>query len=229
MDMSAVLEGKQELSESRKAFLVKTYNHLFGAILLFTGLEVFYFTSGFARQISGAMMNNWLLVLGGFMLVSWMARSAAYKAKSRQSEYAALGAFVFVESIIFAPLLLMAEMYAPGAIQSAAVTTLIGFAGLTWLALSTGKDFSFLGSFLKWAGIGALAAIVSSLIFGFTLGTLFSVLMIFVAGAAILFDTSVILREFPEDRYVAASLELFASVALLFWYVLRLFMAFGRD
>ncbi len=49
--------------------------------------------------------------------------------------------------------------------------------------------------------------------------------MIGLAGAAILYDTSKVLRDYPEDRYVAASLQLFASVALMFWYVLRLFMS----
>jgi FtsH-binding integral membrane protein len=33
------------------------------------------------------------------------------------------------------------------------------------------------------------------------------------------------LLAYPEDRYVAASLELFASVALLFWYLLRLYLS----
>ena len=46
--------------------------------------------------------------------------------------------------------------------------------------------------------------------------------MVAFAGAAILYDTSNVLRHYPEDRYVAASLELFASTALMFWYVLRL-------
>jgi FtsH-binding integral membrane protein len=49
--------------------------------------------------------------------------------------------------------------------------------------------------------------------------------MIGFAGAAILYDTSNIMRNYPEDRYVAAALELFASIALMFWYVLRLFMS----
>ncbi len=48
------------------------------------------------------------------------------------------------------------------------------------------------------------------------------------AGAAVLYDTSNVLRHYPEDRYVAASLQLFASVAVMFWYVLRIFMA-SRD
>ena len=73
--------------------------------------------------------------------------------------------------------------------------------------------------------IGALLLIVSSVLFGFQLGTLFTVLMIVVAGAAILYDTSNVLRHYPADRHVGAALQLFASIALLFWYVLQFFMS----
>ena len=53
------------------------------------------------------------------------------------------------------------------------------------------------------------------------------VAMIGFAGAAVLYDTSNIMHHYPQDRYVAASMALFASIALMFWYILRLFM--GRD
>ncbi len=78
---------------------------------------------------------------------------------------------------------------------------------------------------LMWGGVVAMLAIVGGILFGFELGTWFSVAMIGFAGAAILYDTSNVLHHFPEDRYVGAALQLFASVALMFWYVLRLFMA----
>ncbi len=45
------------------------------------------------------------------------------------------------------------------------------------------------------------------------------------AGAAILYDTSNVIHHYPSDRYVGAALQLFASVAMMFWYVLRLFMS----
>jgi FtsH-binding integral membrane protein len=48
--------------------------------------------------------------------------------------------------------------------------------------------------------------------------------MIGFAGVAVLYDTSNIIHNFPEDRYVAAAMQLFASIALMFWYVLRLMM-----
>ena len=71
----------------------------------------------------------------------------------------------------------------------------------------------------------ALVAIVAGVIFGFNLGTWFSVGMVGLAGAAILYDTSNIIRRFPEDKHVGAALQLFASVALMFWYVLSLFLS----
>ena len=83
----------------------------------------------------------------------------------------------------------------------------------------------FLRGMLVWGGILALVAIVAAVLFGFELGTWFSVAMIGFAGAAVLYDTSNILHHYPEDRYVGAALALFASIALMFWYVLRLFMS----
>jgi FtsH-binding integral membrane protein len=103
-----------------------------------------------------------------------------------------------------------------------------GFAGLTGIAFWTRKDFSFLGGLLKWGGILALVTIVAGVIFGFSLGVFFSVAMVGLAGASILYDTSNVMHRYPEDRYVGAALELFASVAMMFWYVLRIFIGSRR-
>lgn len=212
--------------DARATFLTRTYIHLFGAIIAFVLIEVGLFTSGLAEPIARSMLSvNWLFILGGFMIVSWFASRAAFSAKSMAAQYAALGAFVFAEALIFVPMLYIANAYAPGAIESAAMVTLIGFAGLTAVAFLSRKDFSFLGGMLKWGMVVALVAIVGGVIFGFNLGTWFSVAMVGLAGAAILYDTSNIIRHFPEDRHVGASLQLFASVALMFWYVLRIFLS----
>ena len=213
--------------DARAAFLVRTYTHLLGAILLFAGIEIFFFTSGLAVPMAEAMLGtSWLLVLGGFVVVSWFASSAAARAESKAAQYAALVAFVLAEAIIFVPLLVLAAYnVGPSVIGAAAWTTLLGFSVLTAIVIFTGKDFSFLGGIVKW-GMGlALVAIVVGVLTGFNLGTWFSVAMIGLAGAAILYDTSKVLHSYPEDRYVSAALQLFASVALMFWYVLRLFMS----
>lgn len=213
----------------RSAFVTRTYAHLTGAIFAFTLIEVALFKTGLAQSMAKAMLGaSWLLVLGGFMLIGWLASRAAHTARSLPIQYAALAAYVVAEAIIFIPLLYIANSFAPGTIGSAAVVTFLGFAGLTAIVFVTRKDFSFMRGLIFWGGIVALLAIAGGVIFGFQLGTWFSVAMVGLAGAAILYDTSNVLHHYSEDRYVAAALELFASVALMFWYVLRLFLA-SRD
>jgi FtsH-binding integral membrane protein len=222
--------ARHEYVADRSAFVLKTYLHLFGAIGVFTLLEVFFFTSGVAQNIMTlipAGQYGWLAVLGAFMVVSWLASRAAHTATSLAAQYAALGLFVLAWALIFVPLLAVANAAFPGAIQSAVLVTLTGFTGLTAVAFITRKDFSFLRGVLFWGGVCALLLIVASVVFGFTLGTIFMVAMIAFAGTAILYDTSNILLHYSEDRYVGAALALFASVALMFWYVLRLFI--NRD
>jgi uncharacterized protein len=213
-------------AESRGTFVSRTYTHLFSAIAAFTLIEVILFRTGLAATINNALLSvSWLFVLGGFILVAWLASRAAHMATSKAAQYAALGGFVLAEAIIFIPLLYAADRTAPGAIASAAVVTFFAFAALTVIVFMTRKDFSFLRTAIIWGGIVALALIAAGVVFGFHLGTVFSVAMVALAGAAILYDTSNVLHHYPQDRYVAAALQLFASVALMMWYVLRIFMS----
>jgi len=211
--------------DRRSAFIWRTYSHVALSIAAFTLIEMWLFQSGRADQIAPALAGNWLLVLGAFMIVGWLASHVALRVESRQLQYLALGGFIVAEAVIFTPMLWMAMQLQPGMIQSAAGVTLLGTAGLTAVAMITRKDFSFLRGLLFWGAMLALVAIVGGLLFGFQLGTWFSVAMIGFAGAAVLYDTSNILHHYPEDRHVAAALSLFASIALMFWYVLRLFMS----
>ncbi len=215
--------------QSRGRFIARTYNHLFAAICAFTLIEIGLFKSGVADSMASVMLgHSWLWVLGGFMVLSWFARSVVHTATSKAAQYAALGAYVIGQALVFVPLLWIADKYAPGAIASAAIITFIAFTALTLIVFLTRKDFSFLRGILMWGGIIALTTIVGGIIFGFMLGTFFSVAMVGLAGAAILYDTSNVLHHYPEDRYVGASLELFASVALMLWYVLQLLMSSRR-
>jgi len=212
--------------ETRSAFIWRTYSHVALAILAFVGIESWLFTSGLAEQIVAVMGGvNWLLILGAFMIVGWGATHVAHTVESQALQYAALAASVVAWSVIFVPMLWMANAYGDGLIESAAGVTLIGVAGLTTVVFITRKDFSFLRGMLFWGGMLALVAIIGAVLFGFELGTWFSVAMIGFAGAAVLYDTSNVLHHYSEDRHVAAALQLFASIAMMFWYVLRLFMS----
>jgi len=219
--------------EARAEFIRRTYTHLAMAILAFIGLEVIFFQSGLARSLSAAVYGagriGWLVVLFGFMGVSWMADKWAHSSTSLGIQYTGLSVYVLAESLIFVPILYYASLLPGDIIPMAAIITGLLFLGLTVTAFTTRKDFSFLGPILTIGGCVALGIIVASCLFGFNLGLLFSGAMVLFAAGAILYYTSNILLHYNTEQYVAASLSLFASVALLFWYVLRILMRLSRN
>lgn len=216
--------------ESRATFIVRTYLHLLGAIVAFVALEVAIFATGANLVMTETMLSvNWLFVLGAFLIVGWLASRVAVRAESKPAQYLALAVYVVAEAVIFVPMLTIVAIRVDGGIESAALITLAGFLGLTWVAFATRKDFSWLGGLVRWGMICALLLIVGGAIFGFRLGTFFSIAMVALAGAAILYDTSNVLHHFRESRYVGAALALFASIALMFWYVLQLILSFSDD
>ena len=213
--------------QARATFIGRVYTHLFGALAAFALIEVGLFATGLAEPLAVAMLRlPWLLILGAFMIGGNLATSFAHKAGSKSTQYIALLVYVVLQALIFVPLLYVAESYSGGGvIASAGFVSLAGFAGLSAIGIFSRKDFSFLGALIKWGFVIALLAIVGSVIFSFSLGLVFSVAMVGLAGASILYTTQRILHEYPEDMYVGASLQLFAAVALLFWYVLQIFMS----
>lgn len=229
---SESLPAAQAHADARAAFIRRTYLHLAGAVGLFVLLEMLLLGSALPKYMLGFIGDNpygWLLFLGAFILAGWLARSLAASGASASAQYAGLGLYVVAEAVIFIPLLYIAAFHSsPDILPNAAIITGLLFAGLTAVAFTTRKDFSFLRGILTIGGFVALGAIVGAVIFGLTLGLFFSVAMVALAAAAILYDTSKILLHYPTDRHVAASLELFASVALLFWYVLRIMMSMSR-
>ncbi|MEL7038251.1 MAG: Bax inhibitor-1 family protein [Cyanobacteria bacterium J06592_8] len=222
----------QSRPSERAKFIQQTYIHLAGAVGSFVLVEILLFQTGIAKAltmfVSGSRFS-WFMILGAFALLGWFSRSLTAKADSVETQYAGLGIYVLAEALIFAPILYIAAYFSdPTVLPTAAILTSLLFAGLTAIALTTKTDFTFLGGILKIGGFVALGLIVCSILFGFTLGLLFSVVMVVFASAAILYDTSKIMRHYSTQHYVAASLELFASVALLFWYVLQIVMSLSR-
>lgn len=215
----------------RAGFIRRTYGHLAGAILAFIAVEALLFQTAIAEMMMNLLASSqysWLIVLGAFMGISYMADRWTQSGASLQTQYAGLGLFVLAEAIIFVPLLYMAAAVSGSdVIVSAGLITLLLFTGLTFTVLTTKKDFSFLGGFLKIAFFVALGVIVASILFGFNLGVLFASVMVIVAAASILYNTSNVLHRYHPSQHVAASLTLFASIALLFWYILRIFMGGG--
>ncbi|MGB0929764.1 MAG: Bax inhibitor-1/YccA family protein [Chitinophagales bacterium] len=227
------LYADRSSATERAEFIKKTYSHLALAILGFIGVEALFLSTpaivAAGLWFVGGM--QWLLLLGGFMFVTNMADNWAQTSTDKNKQYMALALYVVAEAFLFVPLLYIAgSMTGGGAlIQQAGLMTAALFTGLTAIAFFSNKDFSFLKSFLTVGFIIAFGLIVAGLLFGFDLGLFFSGAMVLLAVGTILYQTSNIIHKYSTDQYVAASLGLFASFMLLFWYILSILMRMGGD
>ena len=230
--MSATPLGYQPVATlddaARGTFITRVYQHLLVALGAFILFEALLFNLGVAEAMWDFFATNgaaWLLLLGGFMIVNWLATTAAHDVLEPSRQYAGLFATAAAQALIFAPFLYYFFEVQPNGdstVVAAALITAAGFAGLTAVAFVTRRDLSFIRPLLLWGGVSALVLILAAVVFGLTLGIWFSVAMIALAGGSILYTTQTIIRRYPAEAYVGASVQLFASVMLLFWYVLRL-------
>jgi FtsH-binding integral membrane protein len=235
----------------RVAFLRKTYGLLGVSLIAFAAITagMMRFATatswGFAKWAIFSGPWNWLLVLGLFMLVGYLAERLARSETSRGLQYLGLGVFVFAEAMLLQPLLWIlmikfgnsAELFvtsgvapvlsakAASILMQAIVITLSIFIGLTLTVFLTKKDFSFMRGVLAIGSFAALGVILASAIFGFSLGAFFCGAMILLMAGYILYQTSLVMSYFPPTAYVAAALMLFSTIATLFWYVLQLLMS----
>lgn len=225
-----------DLDAARVGFIRRTYTHLTGAILGLIALEAVLFAivpAATMDALVGRMLGGmgWLLVLGAFMAVSWVARMWANSDTSRPMQYMGLTLYVVAEALILLPMLyicirILGDPSLP--IKAGAITATC-FLCLTAFVFVTGVDLSGWGKYLAIAGFVAMGVIVIGIFMGFSLGLFFSAAMVALACGYILYDTSNIIHQYRTDQHVAASLALFASVVLLFWYVLRIMMAFANN
>lgn len=213
----------------RAMFIRRTYAHLAGAILAFMGIEALLLnmlTVDQQKTILNLMGGyGWLVVMLAFMGASWLAQTWAQSDSSPGMQYMGLGLYVVAEAVIFLPLLIIAENYMPQAIPTAAILTLAVFGGLTLSVFVTKKDYSPLRPILAVGSLIALGVIVAAVLLGFHLGVIFSFIMVALMSGYILYYTSQVMLHYRTDQHVAAALALFAAVATLFWYILRIVMA----
>ncbi|MEM7477087.1 MAG: Bax inhibitor-1 family protein [Planctomycetota bacterium] len=218
----------------RVAFIQRTYLHLGAAIIALVILECMLFSMIGSDAILQALAPilrgwGWLVFLGGFMVVSTVADYWARNSTSKGMQYAGLSLYVVAEAVLLLPLLAFANKMDGNIAINAGIITAIVFGGLTAMVFITGTDFSGLGKFLWVGSLAAFAVIAAGFVMGFSLGIFFCGAMVLLASGYILYQTSGVMRHYQTDQHVAASLALFASVALLFWYVLRILIALQND
>ena len=217
----------------RVRFIRRTYAHLAAAVAAFVGIEAVLFSTGLGMELLKSLFafsGAWIALMLVFVVGGYAAQMMARSRSSVGLQYAGLTMYVLLEVAIFLPILAIAELKFPGQQLplQAGIVTLAAFGGLTAAVFASGRDFSFIGPVLWVASLLSLGLVIAAVIGGFSLGLVFSVAMIALAAGFIIYDTSNIIHHYGTDQYVSASLELFAAVALMFWYVLRLFML-SRD
>ncbi|HZJ66611.1 MAG TPA: Bax inhibitor-1 family protein [Kofleriaceae bacterium] len=224
----------------RVAFLRKTYGLLGGALVAWAGLTyvIFRYATEFSFSWSKWALSgrfNWFIVIALFMATGWVAEKLARSGASRGVQLLGLGIEVGAWSMLLQPILWVLFLKFAGTntdplkiLGEAVVITMAIFIGLTATVFLTKKDFSFMRGALAIGTFAALGVILASMIFGFQLGAVFCGAMILLMAGYILFQTSIIMKEFPPTHHVAAALLLFGTVATLFWYVLQFLMEMNR-
>lgn len=213
--------------DDRIAFMVRVYQHLALAIVAFIGFEFLLFSTGFAEWFYELIIGRggvWLLVLGLFMLGGWVTTQATMDLDNPSRQYSGLFGQAAIYAVLFAPTLywVFVEKDSAGEVWSAALITAVGFGGLSVTAWFTRRDLSFLRPLIMWGAMASMLLIVFAIIFGANLGTWFSVGMVALMGASILYNTQAIMRRYPPQAHIAAAVGLFGSVMIMFYYVLRI-------
>lgn len=145
-------------------------------------------------------------------------------------QYAGLALYTGMMAFILWPAMWVCTNIAQynGILGQAVILTLALAAGLTVSVFVTKIDFSFLSSFLIVMGFIVMGAITAAAIFKFDLGLAFSFGMVVLLSLSILYSTSTIMNHYPTNAYVAAALEIFAAVVVLFTWILNILMR-GRE
>ena len=210
--MENTFENKTLLIEStdevRVAFYKKTYAHVAGGVLLFVLFEYLLLQSDTIVEFMLSMTDGWrwLVMLGGFMLITSYAESTVLKTADKNIQYMAYALYVFAQALIFIPLLAIAIYYTESVdlIQQAAIVTLALFVGISSVVFITKKDFSFIKTGLTIGFFIAMGLIVAGTLFGFNLGLWFSVGMCLLAGGSILYQTSNLVNKYGTEDYIPA-------------------------
>jgi FtsH-binding integral membrane protein len=221
----------------RVAFIRRTYAHLAGAVLAFIGLSAALIGTGLAEQIIRDVFLGQRMAWPALMITFMVGTVAAqYMARSRSSvgvKYAGLALYVLLYTLLFMPILTIASdpkfgIGNPSLPLQAGIVTLAVFGGLTIAVFASGKDFSFMGPVLWVGSFLALGVIIASMFGVLTLGFGFICVMVALFAGWVIYDTSNVIHHYGTNEHVAASMALFGSFAMLFYYILLLFMS-NRD
>ena len=187
--------------------------------------------SAFTAMVS-VMMNlpqsmAFILMLVGFGLL-FVVHKMADSAKGLP----AIFAFTGVMGASLGPMLsfYLAMENGPSMVLQALGGTALIFFSLSAYALSSKKDFSYLGGFLMTGLIVAVVAMIANIFLAIPLLSItISAVVVMIMSGLILFDTSRIIKG-GETNYIRATVGLYLSIFNIFVHLLHLLAVFtGGD
>jgi modulator of FtsH protease len=117
----------------------------------------------------------------------------------------------------------------PGLVMQALGGTAVVFFALSGYALTTRKDFSYMGGFLMVGLLVAVVAMIANIFLAIpALSLAISAAVVMIMSGLILFDTSRIING-GETNYIRATVALYLDIYNLFVHLLHLLTALGGD
>ncbi len=212
--------GRQQALEVNKV-LRSTYT-LLAMTLAFSAV-----TAGVA-MLSNAPPLHFLVVLGGYFGLLFLTNALRNSAWGIASVFALTGFMGYT----LGPLLnFYIGAFSNGSqiVGMAFGGTAAIFLGLSFYALSTRKDFSFMGGFLFAGILVAFLAALGALVFSIPgLSLAVSAMFILLMSGLILYQTSQIING-GETNYIMATVTLYVALFNLFTSLLHLLGVFGGD
>ena len=167
-----------------------------------------------------------ILMLVGFGLLFVVHRTA-----DSSKGIIAIFAFTGVMGASIGPMLnhYLAMPNGPSLVMQALGGTAVVFFGLSAYALTTRKDFSYMGGFLMVGLLVAVVAMIANIFLNIpALSLTISAAVVLIMSGMILFDTSRIING-GETNYIRATVALYLDIYNLFIHLLHLLTAFGGD
>ncbi|WP_018231091.1 Bax inhibitor-1/YccA family protein [Thioalkalivibrio thiocyanodenitrificans] len=181
----------------------------------------------FVAMATGARPISWIVMIAVFIGGPFLIHALRNSIWSLPLTFVFTGFMGYVLGPIVT--LYLAQPNGSEIVMGALSTTAVMFVGLSAYALTTRKDFSFLGGFVFVGFLVVLAAIVANLFLGLpALSLAISAAAVLVVSAAILFDTSRMVHD-GETNYVMMTVSLYANIYVLFLHLLNLFHAFTGE
>lgn len=204
-----------EIDDEARKVLRNTWN-LLAMTLLFSA------TMGYVAMANGWPHPGILITLGGFFGLLFLTYALRNSGWGILSVFALTG---FMGMTLGPVVNAYMTVFSNGheLVIAAFGATAVAFIGLSAFAMTTKRDFSFLGPFLFVGILVAFLAALASIFFEMTaLGLAVSVMFAVLMCGLILFQTQQIVRG-GERNYIMATVTLFVSIFNLFSSLLHLF------